>query len=591
MPNRVQLSDLLLKPPQPQALQTLSLGGRTTADMINWLNGLKSVSSGESTRQLFITLKELVELNTDEPHRMALAELMRDPIHSTQQNLAKHFMSQSLPLIERPLQVAHLNHLMHTYLAQTYAYIAETVSEQLTTQNFGLFALPKKRQLLDLLGHAIHRALDAFGNLAYDLYRLYLPLPKGFWFKNHYLYALAMQHQLTSHSLADEHMLMGKILDIRQVYLRSILLSIADPYTLRQSEIQQLYQLGECWAEFISLTSLASENALFLVDLQQDTPPVYITKVQTGSQALYFLDTQPLLWHVEEVNSPDGQQRFHAEKNLLTPNLYQHLIHFLTAPLERQQHRHRYHGQLLLALGLNHVHYQLAERRTFDQVIDLKSIVEEITPLLDLQNPGLMDYTQPSVHQLPASSLEQSVEELNTTYNLNIINISLNGYCVHWQGQLPAQLRVGELLCVREASDPRWQLAVIRWITQIPNEGADFGIEVFTRQAQACGARVIFKDRDPSDYLRTFLMSDPRFPDRPATLITPVLTFKTGSKISLRLGQEEFRGQLEEAVQTTQSFVEFEFTLDPLKNAGRSLTTLTTPSATQLHDDDLWKML
>ena len=49
--------------------------------------------------------------------------------------------------------------------------------------------------------------------------------------------------------------------------------------------------------------------------------------------------------------------------------------------------------------------------------------------------------------------------------------------------------------------------------------------------------------------------------NRTASIIAPILAFKSGHKISIRLGNEEVRAQLMREIVVTQSFSQFEFVL------------------------------
>ena len=59
--------------------------------------------------------------------------------------------------------------------------------------------------------------------------------------------------------------------------------------------------------------------------------------------------------------------------------------------------------------------------------------------------------------------------------------------------------------------------------------------------------------------MRTFLLPEVKSMGRPATLITPNVSFRTGYNVMLRQGQEEHKAQLTTEILTTQSFSQFTF--------------------------------
>jgi hypothetical protein len=80
-------------------------------------------------------------------------------------------------------------------------------------------------------------------------------------------------------------------------------------------------------------------------------------------------------------------------------------------------------------------------------------------------------------------------------------------------------------------------------------------------KAKPCGARVVKKTGEASEYMRTLLLPELKAIGRPATLITPALTFRSGYKLVLKLDGEEMKAHLTQQVSTTPSFSQFEFAL------------------------------
>ena len=109
--------------------------------------------------------------------------------------------------------------------------------------------------------------------------------------------------------------------------------------------------------------------------------------------------------------------------------------------------------------------------------------------------------------------------------------------------------------------DNHWNIGVIRWVKQLPTQGAEAGVEILSARAKPCGARVLKKTGESTEYMRTLLLPEMKSLHRPATLITPNLTFRSGYRIIIRLGNEEVKAQLTTESLSTQSFSQFEFAL------------------------------
>ena len=81
-------------------------------------------------------------------------------------------------------------------------------------------------------------------------------------------------------------------------------------------------------------------------------------------------------------------------------------------------------------------------------------------------------------------------------YDTTSIDTSPGGYRIRWNEPLPANVQTGELVAVRDENDPRWCIAVVRWIRQ-DGEGTSMGVELLSPRAIPVAARVINKKGGP----------------------------------------------------------------------------------------------
>jgi hypothetical protein len=582
--------DLLNTDFPPRHRAQLSLVGANRADMQAWLSNLSMLNVGETARQLFTTLREVADLDVDDTVRMELSEVLRPALHTINTSLSKHYINQNILLDERSERIAELGQQLRAYLANINRTVALRLADQLRTQNFGLFGAGKKRAQLQTIGNAIHRGITELTGLLYETQLLYLPTFKGLWNRLHELFELAAALDLRQHSMADANQVYDRVLTIDQAYLRAIFLSASNTNKLRQTEIKKLFQFSELWVQLIDLRAASSGHDLFLVDPSHDSPPMYITKYSELGPKTYYVDVRRLLAHFENLTAATPNLLNPAEGSLLSGSLKYHLILTFTAPLERSYARHAYNGVIDLSLGLIGTHYQLAEQRPFEEVIEIQHIISAS----DLPQAGASlgfassgDYDISYTPQDEQSKAEATREHLDT-YRCQIVNISPGGYCVRWSGKTPNVLRTGELVAVREPSDKTWHIGLIRWVKQNPTEGAEFGIEILSPRGKPCGARVLRKDGASSEYMRTLLLPEMKNLNRPATIITPILAFKTGYRISIRLGREEVKAQLTREIMVTQSFSQFEFVILRNDQPQKPPTTIEKPRVLAIDKEDAY---
>lgn len=541
------------------SLKKLSLVGETKSEMQTWVGSLSMLNVGETAKQLYTTLQELLILDVPDSIRLDLIEVLRPAVYTIIESLSKHYINQNILLDERAERIAGLAQQLRVFAAMIYRTIAVRTTEELQTHTFGLFAVGKKKVLLNLAAQAIHRGLTEFFRLSAESKTLYLPVYKGMWLRLHELFQKSQILELNKFALRDENQAYGKILTIEQAYLRSIFMSACNTNKLRQTEIKKISQLSEIWVSLVRISPTPSGRDLFLVDTSIDAPPMYISQLKQINPSMYYIDVQELLSHFENLGSDHAKLLHPSEETLLSGSLRMHLLQTLRAPAERSTERHPHNGVINLSLGLIGAHYQLADRHSFEEVIQIQEVITN--PEIPIIQPNSAHSVDLNYSIQDGKVRQNATKEYLESYQCQIINISLGGYCIRWVGTTPNVLRSGELIAIRENDDAEWSIGLIRWVQQQLNSGAEFGIEILSQRGKACGARVIRQDGYSSDYMRTILLPEMKELNRTASIIAPILAFKSGHKISIRLGNEEVRAQLMREIVVTQSFSQFEFVL------------------------------
>lgn len=567
-----------------QDLTRLSLVSHQPKKLREWVSALPMINVGETSRQVFQTLQEINRLQLDSTARFELLEILRPTVHSLGNALSKHYLNQSVMLPDRATKVATLAQAMQSHLGNGYKLVVLA----------GLDKLDHAKRDLEqakLLAQAIHRALtELTGNLLRST-QLYLNTPPRLWLELNTLYLAAARHQLTTSlriadAVTQRHIEKSSIED---AYKRALLLSTCKPNKLRQSEIAQIYLLSEIWAPLVSLKEFSGSGELFVFDLTKDAAPTYRTQAQaTEAGHVRAIDPAALvsrlneLRHVTQSSGPKGTGETALSLGLLT-----HLIQAWSELSERSFSRVAHEGTLEACLGLTATHYFVSGGQDFE--VMMMGEQSKFSMALDADNPFLKakpitqdrpdDRTGKDVWSLAFGSADMEAKERALsdklkggdapapaaryeTHTCQIVNVSPGGYCIEWSGEVPAGVRAGEILGLHEDhAQPGWSIGVIRWVKQLPGHGAQLGIEVLAPKAKPCGARVIKKTGDASEYMRTLLLPELKAINRPATLITPALTFRSGYKVVLKLDGEEIKANLAQQVSATASFCQFEFQL------------------------------
>lgn len=588
------VSHLLINGQSEMTIAKLSLVETSKTGLREWLANLSLLNLGDTARQLYITLKELSQLQVEEAVRFELIEILRPSVHTVIASLTKHYFSQNLSLDQRAQRIATLVEEMRVYLIMIYDTIALNCYQKLQSQSFGLFNIKNKKNLLELTANSSHRALTELTGLLYELQALYLSVPTGLWKKTHFIYQRALQLHLTQLDIEDKTNPIVSNSTIKRAYGRMIILGVSNSNKLRQSEIKAIYQSSILWSSLINLDVLETPYHLFVIDLTQDRPPVYINQKTKDSTASLFVNVQPLLLHFKNLMEQYPQYLHPSEQKQFSTALKVHLVNNFSTPSERIHTRHPYEGKVEIAFGLLGIHYHLSSGKTFEDIINLH---RDYLLTSDTEMKGLfgqVDYEGDI--DFPTQNAQKKTEalaELSELYECNIINISPGGYCLRWQGESPTTLRTGELVVICEPSDNVWHIGLIRWVKQIPIKTIEFGIEIISSRAKICGIRASNRGDAIDSFKRAILLPEIQSLNRPATLITQAFAFHANQRVIIRYGNEEIKALLKKEYLITQSFIQFEYTIEEDDFSSTKVANQSSigQSALVSPDDEVWKIL
>lgn len=554
----------LLSQPLPVGhLTKFSYISTEKAQVDEWLINLSLHNMAEISKQVRTTVVEIAHFATDETTRLSLMESVRVAVSNLINSLGKHYLNQSLVLDNKGISIAALVQQLLGYTFATYHAIAERLlSSSSQKKGFGkLFGkLDQKNATL-----AIHRAITSLHDLICETDLLYLPAFGNSWKNLHQLYIKARDAKLLDAVHGDPNFQYVEKLSIKHVYFRAVLMSISRTNSLRQKEIKKLNGFSEFWCSLLVDNKTPSPNDLFLVDLDSDKPPMYITTDMKLSPNLIYIDAKKLLVHLKGLKTGQATLLHQSEKHLHHTSLIDYISKSIEEPLERNNSRHPFQGKLQIAIGLLSVHYHVAGKKQFDKVINLKQLLKEESSsdiLMEKASHFMGDTV--SFHQ---DEEKVSIDKkLLATGEVNILDISPGGYRVEWLGASPQALKTGEIICLKEDDNNPWQVGIIRWVQQKPNEGADFGIEVLATKANVCGVQPSRPEDGRSDFLRGILLPEVKSLNRAATLITPNYHFKSGHRIRIRVGSSDVFAKLGDEHLKTQSFHQYDFTVLPTTN-------------------------
>lgn len=565
-----------------QDLHHLTLGSTNPKKMQEWVESLPMVNVGESSRLVYQLIQEMNRLRTDGKSRFALLEIVRPPLLYIERQLGKHYLGQSVVMPEKSRKVASLAQALLTHLTVGYNLVVIDTVRRV-----------KDKEQARIATTAIHRAMGAMGENLLRSYQLYLPTPRFLWLELHQLYLLAENNGLELIETEDKNFKRVQSSTIRDAYARALLLSTARPNQLRQQEIEQVWDATEEWCEYVTVRDTRENSDIFAFDLQADAPPTYRKLAsQHVGETLRSVDAKPLSQKLKVAadtgQMPDKGAEFTFPRGF-TRELAIHLSQAWGNLTERAFARLASSGTIEMCVGLSAMHYFLSGGEDFEKLIRggaLKVILDEkdnpfLKPraakssvaaadawsqafdggghrMADDINLGNVSYA--NVDRLLAEKGDHAAKQKFDSYQCAIVNSSPGGYCIEWSGEMPAHVRTGELIGLREEGATNWSIGVIRWIKQLAGgKGAQMGIELLAPKATPCGTRVIKQSGEMTEWMRTLLLPELRAIGQEATLITPAIAFNTGYKVMVMLNGQESRVALYRQLNATPGFRQFMF--------------------------------
>jgi len=341
------------------------------------------------------------------------------------------------------------------------------------------------------VAEALQRASTHYTQALAVAWRVYRAPLADVWQSLHRTFAYAEAVKLDRKPVADAPA--GRATSTRQVYLQALLVMLANPYALSQAGQDALWKLALDYALLLPVQARRPEGATAAVAPDVDAPT-------PGSAAadhdLQWLDAEPLLADLqaalggaagggtdEPVWLSHGGTRVAVERELAT-----RVLQTLAANTSRAHPRLGAGHVLDTVLGLSAVHFHLAGGLSFDAFVRQARGQEIVMHDRAAWAHGSADVAW--AQTLPAKAIDQS----------------RTGYCLLWNAEAQARIRVGELVAVSlhdELIEPRaWLLGMIRWLRYEDDGSVSAGVELIALHARAVAMQALARTAAVADAVR-----------------------------------------------------------------------------------------
>ena len=531
--------------------------------MGQWVEDLPMGNVGAMSKLLFNALREVNRLDIGWRDRMRFMEQLRKPVEYVQQQLHKRYTGVSFPLPAKTQQVTELSKALSSEMAMGY----KSAIEEMLGSSF----LNRDNKALTEL---IHRAIHYISCALLTSYKTYAPHPSDSWFELHILYLHAEHKKIHTNPVSDPLNTILPQSSIARLYKQILLLALASPYRMRQGEAQSTYNALARWAGHASIIPYndpSAAEALFVVHLDSDDAPDFqaFNHRDCNTELCRLVDTRQLSHVLQEEQAYYGAKG-NTEEGISAELLYRLIRSWGIAP-KRSFTRNDKEAMLEVVVGLSSLHRALATEMGDELQLRnkaqyaTKTVVSANQPTSnDIWNIFSKDHMGQQYNNYQKTIEEKPKQEAPkqplVRHKWHIRNESAGGYRLAIDGSEGAKVQVGELLGLRpRLSEQMCEVGVIRWMRQPAEGGLEVGVQILAPQVTPVMLRSARLGGKVGEYQPALMLPEVPAIGLPATLLTPVMLFETGTKLQLHHPQQDIYVVLTERGQQTGSFTQFRF--------------------------------
>ena len=515
-------------------------------------------------------------------------------MHYITDGLAQHYLNKAIILPEKAEKIVLLADTLNTLLAQGYcqAFIAMELESRLIK--------PK-----DNMATCLHRAMTEHASVLLRTYQLYRSPNPRFWLNLHSIFHAAQLHKLTHTKISDKSRGSGTV---EQAYLRPLMLACSRCHQMPQRYMEQVLIGLNYWTANIELRGKGLESCVFLLDPEEDSPPVYRELANRAPAPGWLgIDTLALqggsakLLHLVPP-SPQG-------KSVQLPeSLLSQLSIAWSAATVRASERIPCNEAVLITVGMNPTHYYAANQMPFEQFEingsdahlrpdpyngkaqeavdpwsqtgshDTREVEGEEVPNWGIQRQNATEIEDID-YRLPQDGPSPGKTEAQYSYlRARLLDSSSSGYRIEWPDTLTQRIRTGEVIGIKTNDYDSWRIAIVRWLRSDNNH--QMGLEVVASAATPYSARSVQAGLPVEDFQRALLIPSAPQDNDARVMLTSTAAFTSGQTVELTRPGHAMRIKLGDCLDSSSAFKLFSY-----KDQGR-IPPATEGTLTASHSDD-----
>ncbi len=486
-----------------------------------WLARAALADPKQACRELTGLLESLEEVPPAESALVDILERLREPIVVAQAEHAKRYAGRPLPLKDFEIAAFEQVFDLWTTLGRAYRRLLRSAIED------GSADLARQRPLV------AQRSLDCIAELMLAHYRSRREVDGEQWRDLHQLYRTADEAGLAMTTVSAGYR-SKSVSTCAEVYIRALLLALANPYALGIRELAWTRRFATMWAYKVELAPAAEDAGSYAIDLAANQAPAWTAR-EVATATMRFLQPanlrRSLRSRIKKLDAGVDPQTLGLGKDVVQPEagrlLNTLLRAWVEAPASRQFTRRLVAARTELVSGFDSIHLAVSGRA-------FKSASRH-------WDYSRRDAEQIHIYQGTAAATTEEVAAFSAE-KWETLDESANGFRLRRKGP-GERLALGQLVALRPNGARGFILSEVRWLMAGIDQSLTIGASALPGLAKGIAARSASSSTSaPEAYMQAFLL--PNASSQPGSVVLPSGWYQHGRELELKDEDELLRVKL-----------------------------------------------
>lgn len=483
-----------------------------------WLTRAALADARQACREMTALIESFEESPPPANAFMEILERLREPIFVAQAEHAKRFSGRPLPLKDFEITAFEQAYDLWKTLGRAYRRLLRRAVED---------RAPDLRAHEALLAQ---RSLDCVGELMLAHYRARREIDNELWQDLHRLYQAAEERGVALTTVSAGYR-SKSVSTCNEVYVRALLLALANPYGLASRELGWTRRWATMWAYKVDLAPTTEDLQAYGVDLSGNSPPAWLP-AESASPAMRFLETSNLRrsirGRIRKLDTGIDPQTLGLGKDCVQPDAGRLLMQlsraWVEAPAPRQFTRRIAAERTELTSGVEAIHLAVSGK-------GFKSAARHWDySRRDAEQIHIYQGVAPPAADGPSAFAAEKWETLDE---------SATGFRLRRKGP-GERLSLAQLIALRPDGARAFILSDVRWLMMGIDGSLTIGAAALPGLAKGVAVRpAAIANNPPEPYKQAFAL--PNSSAQPSSLVLPSGWFQPGREIEMRDDDETLK--------------------------------------------------